>query len=334
MISDDETDHQVSYWPSVSDLFMTLFITAIALVGVVLFVFLVNPGKDVFAGRIIELREVLGLPPLPPQTARDDPSAVDETIKRAIEQIKACEQLREDVDALTKLRLEVVRLTDEVAASEQALRRIEQDRERLSGKLNALQEELARLRGEKGRNDKPPIITVASDVLFPSGGVTVNETASDSLRVGGFKEIAAEILKRNANDQQLVDTLEIIGHTDGVPMKGARGNLDTGLPAVLAGTVAIDGLKPGSNNDLGLLRALAIKRAWQQFVLSPRPERERTLLEAVALRTYSAGQTVPFDPDGPVDDERSRRIELRLTKLGVGPPTSPAQPSSAPSSPQ
>jgi len=312
MISDDETDHQVSYWPSVSDLFMTLFITAIALVGVVLFVFLVNPGKDVFAGRIIELREVLGLPPLPPQMARDDPSAVDETIRRAIEQIKAFGQLREDVDALTKLRLEVVRLTDEVAA---------------------LQGKLARLRGEKGRNDKPPIITVASDVLFPSGGVTVSETASDSLRVGAFNEIATEILERNANDQQLVDTLEIIGHTDGVPMKGARGNLDTGLPAVLAGTVAIDGLKPGSNNDLGLLRALAIKRAWQQFVLS-RPERERTLLEAVALRTYSAGQTVPFDPDGPVDDERSRRIELRLTKLGVDPLTTPAQPSSAPSSPQ
>ena len=313
MISDDETDHQVSYWPSVSDLFMTLFITAIALVGVVLFVFLVNPGKDVFAGRIIELREVLGLPPLPPQMARDDPSAVDETIRRAIEQIKAFGQLREDVDALTKLRLEVVRLTGEVAA---------------------LQRKLARLRGEKGRNDKPPIITVASDVLFPSGGVTVSETASDSLRVGAFNEIATEILERNANDQQLVDTLEIIGHTDGVPMKGARGNLDTGLPAVLAGTVAIDGLKPGSNNDLGLLRALAVKRAWQQFVLSPRPERERTLLEAVALRTYSAGQTVPFDPDGPVDDERSRRIELRLTKLGVGPLTTPAQPSSAPSSPQ
>jgi len=86
------------------------------------------------------------------------------------------------------------------------------------------------------------------------------------------------------------------------------------LPKVLGGSdTAMGGLMPGSNNDLGLLRALAIKQAWQGFVAD---HADRAGIEPIKVRTYSAGQTLPVERGRfDVEDARARRIELRLTKL-------------------
>ena len=359
MISDDEAGHQVSYWPSISDLFMTLFITAIALVAVVLFVFLVNPYPEgVFKG-IEELRALLGMGPLPPESGEQQQAAFRETVRRAIAEIKACKELQIDVEALADCQTKNQRLEEQNRELTTKLSVLKQERDgltvelatlrddqtKLKSKLVELQRELDRLRALAGSgkdgwqeerdrlveqlarcNDKA-IITIASDVLFPSGGITVAAAATDSLRTGGFQKIANEILERNARGQQMVDTLEIIGHTDSMPMKAARGNLDGGLPPVLAGTAPIAGLRPGSNNDLGLLRALAIKQAWQAFVAQHvKQHPDHAALEQIQVRTYSAGQTIPVHPTGPVDDADSRRIELRLTKLADPSASSAASP--------
>ncbi|WP_295390442.1 hypothetical protein [uncultured Thiodictyon sp.] len=326
MISDDEAGHQVSYWPSVSDLFMTLFITAIALVAVVMFVFLVNPRPgDVFKGRIIELRTLLGMGSLPPENDEKYKDALAETLSRAIAEIKACEQFRKDVAALAICQTEKQRLADENQALKERLiqcmkgpgSRCEEDLADCNKQRQDLERKVAEL------NDKPPIITIPSDVLFPSGGATVTAVATESLRTGGFQEIAAAIVKRNANALQNVNTLEIIGHTDSMPMKANCGNLDGGLSAVIAGTAPIASLRPGSNNDLGLLRALAIKQTWQAFVAQ---HSDHAALEQIQVRTYSAGQTIPVHPTGPADDADSRRIELRLTKLADQSASSEASP--------
>jgi flagellar motor protein MotB len=336
MISDDDGGQQVSYWPSISDLFMTLFITAIALVGVVFFVFLVNPGDKVFKGQIKELRDLLGLGPLPEQFSLSESDALTETIRQAIAKIKASDQLQADVDALSKAVLKAESMGKELQAVREKLAAAEIEQARLISEVATLREQQERSAswiakaievaasmgidldagvGIQGGSDKPPFIDVPADVLFPSGGSIVSETAASRLDDKEFRGLADEILKRNAVGLQVVDTLEIIGHTDGVPMKGARGNLDSGLPAVLSGAASISGLRPGSNNDLGLLRALAIKRAWQDYVAT---HPQSASLRCINVRTYSAGQTIPFDPLGPVDDERARRIELRLTNLQVG----------------
>lgn len=336
MISDDEVGHQVSYWPSISDLFMTLFITAIALVAVVLFVFLVNPDEEVFRGQVIELRNLLGMGPLPPRDEERYQQALGDTIERAITVITACKEQHKSIESLAVCQTKNQRLEEENRALIQKLSVLTQERDRLAtefasllvqqsaskSKLEEAQRELERLRAlagsaKNGRNDKPPIITIPSDVLFPSGGATVAAAATDRLRDVGFREIAKEILERNAGGQRVVDTLEIIGHTDSMPMKGNRGNLDAGLPSVLAEREPITGLKPGSNNDLGLLRALAIKQAWQIFVAR---HPDHAALKQIQVRTYSAGQTIPIHPDGPVDDADARRIELRVTKLGASDP--------------
>ncbi|MFB1487694.1 MULTISPECIES: hypothetical protein [unclassified Thiocapsa] len=338
MISDEDSVRQVSFWPSISDLFMTLFIISIAILGVVMFVYMINPAGDAFKGQIIELRNLLGLAPLPQEVLPDDPAALSETVRSAIARLKASEQLKADVSALADALSEVENVRKEMQAMLEQLASKEEERVRLVEEIAQLREQQDRsatwianameaaasmgidldpVQGILGGNDKPPFIEVRADVLFPSGGSIVSETSASGLGEKEFRGLAEEILKRNSVGLQIVDTLEIIGHTDGVPMKGARGNLDTGLPSVLSGSASIGGLKPGSNNDLGLLRALSIKQAWQDFVTT---HPNSAALQCINVRTYSAGQTIPFDPLGPVDDERARRIELRLTNLRVGVP--------------
>ena len=50
-------------------------------------------------------------------------------------------------------------------------------------------------------------------------------------------------------------------------------------------------LRPESNNDLGLLRSLAVKKAWKEFVQQQSQSEE---LAKVTIRSYSAGQTIPI----------------------------------------
>jgi hypothetical protein len=178
-------------------------------------------------------------------------------------------------------------------------------------------------------NDKPPIIKIAEGgkdgkevYRFKSGDAEVNKAFREGLREGGFKELAGEIISRNGPGGRLgVDTLEIIGHTDGAPLS-KLGNLDTQLPSFLGGNRQSFGkLVAGSNNDLGLLRALAIKEAWLDYT-ADHPQKD--ILEQVELRCYSAGQTLPGEDIALRDGRDSifseknvklRRIEIRLTKL-------------------
>ena len=102
---------------------------------------------------------------------------------------------------------------------------------------------------------------------FDSGSPVIKEDFSTAFRYavgdvqGGFNQppfpqIANEVINRH----ERINTLEIIGHTDGVPLS-ASGNLDQKLPELLAGKLGgFQSLVAGSNNDLGLLRALAFKQ--------------------------------------------------------------------------
>ncbi|KOR31496.1 hypothetical protein TI04_00370 [Achromatium sp. WMS2] len=249
MLYGDELDPQVSYWPSIADLFMTLFIVALALTGSVLFVFLPNP---------------------------DDKSVVAHLIA---ENSKLAKQLDELMGQNTQLSNQNLDLKQQL-------------------------------------NDKPPIITVSGANrrhFFGSGSADLSSDFQTDLQHTAFSELAQEIIKRNRNGAMNVDTLEVVGHTDGIPVS-KTGNLDLRLTRLLqAGTMTLTGLVPGSNNDLGLLRALAIKLAWEAFV---NRHAQKLILSQIKVRTYSAGQTIPAT-EGNFDaaDPQSRRIELRLTKL-------------------
>ncbi len=108
-----------------------------------------------------------------------------------------------------------------------------------------------------------------------------------------------------------VDTIEVVGHTDGVPVRGATSTLDTQLAVYINGTT---GTPPtaGSNVDLGMTRAAAVARILKADL-------RLTGLNIVVL---SAGQTVLANGTSAAgadllafgDDRRRIEIRLRRTK--------------------
>lgn len=108
--------------------------------------------------------------------------------------------------------------------------------------------------------------------------------------------------------------IEIIGHTDGQINAGSSSNLDENLEQVAMGKKPISSLKPGSNADLGLMRALAVVMVLQDI------QKNKGNLKGLKFRAYSAAQL--FLPQGeyaPINrnsDNTRRRIEIRFTPLG------------------
>lgn len=346
--SDDENPTQ-SYWPSVTDLFLTLFIISIAIVAVVFCALLPtnNVGKDralvhavgndLFRIRepMNRLRETLGLDPVHVTVRPSEViSALSETCHAAVTQINGLRsQIKDLQDRLSRL----MDSKDKQAEMERLMR----DNEELKRQLEELQQQLTKLVKTFGvdpeaitniirenedlrrqLHDKPPNIQISEqkeDYRFESGSSAMGQIFVEGLRHNEFARLAGEIIDREEEGRVKVDTLEIIGHTDGVPLSRG-GNLDQKLPDVLAGPRdRISSLTPGSNNDLGLLRALAVREQWERFIDD---HEQRDILRKIHIRCYSAGQTIPpYTKDEAVADDfrqpdpRARRIEMRLTRL-------------------
>lgn len=152
------------------------------------------------------------------------------------------------------------------------------------------------------RSDQPPIITISDAEVysFPSGRADVSPGFQQHLTLSIIPKLA------RLAGQYRCDVIEVIGHTDARPVGGAS-NLDQRLD-VTGGDVSR--LAPGSNADLGLMRAWSVNGLLRA---DPR-------LTGMRFYGYSAGQAVL--PDGrlghsqeaPVDDPTRRRIEIRLRR--------------------
>jgi len=355
-----DTDYDISsqsYWPSVTDLFLTLFIIAIAIVAVVFCALLPtnNVGKDRALVHAVgndlhhvrepmnRLRTALELQPLEASARPSDViAALTETCDTGKSQIEFLRARIKDLqDQLTRL----MGTNDQQAAMERLLK----ENEALKSQLQSLQQEMKNLlqtvggdpeaimniireNGDLKRekeeltkqlHDKPPNIRISEEkqaYRFESGKSVMGPEFIQGLNENEFSRLAGEIVDRQEEGRVKVDTLEIIGHTDGAPV-GRGGNLDQRLPEILAGTRSdLSSLSPGSNNDLGLLRALAVRIQWE-FYVETHPERD--VLEKINVRCYSAGQTILPHPDTKPEvaefrksDPSARRIEMRLTRLG------------------
>lgn len=344
--TDDEIPTQ-SYWPSVTDLFLTLFIIAIAIVAVVFCALLPtnNVGKDRALVHAIgndlrhvrepmnRLRETLGLTQV---DAAVQPSevitALSETCDTAVMQIDVLRsQIKELQDRLSRLmgskdmQAEMERLLRENEELKRQLQELQEQLTKLSRTLGADPDAIKKIMREnedlrRQLHDKPPNIQIVDKegYRFESGSSAMGSDFISALCRNEFPLLASEIVDREAEGRVRVDTLEIIGHTDGAPLSSG-GNLDQKLPDVLAGRFKISSLTPGSNNDLGLLRALAVREQWENFIAG---HEQRDILSKIHIRCYSAGQTIlPYAKDKAVagdfrqPDPRARRIEMRLTRL-------------------
>ena len=156
----------------------------------------------------------------------------------------------------------------------------------------------------RANNEKPPLLrlTEKESFRFGTGSYALNpqfKAALDS-RLPWIKE---QIKKYR------IDSVEVIGHTDGQPSPGSS-NLDLLLPK--AGSSSnLSGYQSGSNTDLGLLRALAVSNYLQAKLAA-------SGIQDVTIRPYSAGSLIAIDGAyAPADTKNRadrRRIELRFTR--------------------
>lgn len=156
----------------------------------------------------------------------------------------------------------------------------------------------------RANNEKPPLVrlTERESFRFPTGSYMLS---SDFMKA--LDQRIPEILE--TIQKYRIDSVEVIGHTDGQPSPGAS-NLDLMLPKANRST-NLTGYKAGSNTDLGLLRALAVSN-YLKVRLDPNGRLGLT------IRPYSAGSLISNDgfylPADKTDRADRRRIELRFTR--------------------
>jgi outer membrane protein OmpA-like peptidoglycan-associated protein len=160
----------------------------------------------------------------------------------------------------------------------------------------------------RANNEKPPLVrlTERESFRFPTGSYALSPEFIKALD-NRVPEILQTIQKYR------IDSVEVIGHTDGQPSPGAS-NLDLLLPNASRSTT-LSGYRAGSNTDLGLLRALAVAHH-----LKGQLDPEDKI--GLTIRPYSAGSLIANDgayaPADKSDRAERRRIELRFTRQQEG----------------
>ena len=145
-------------------------------------------------------------------------------------------------------------------------------------------------------------LSEAYGYYFDSGKATVRSDFRDKLKQKVVPLLVSYIKKYN------VDVVEVIGHTDEVPMVG-QSNLDAHLISASTGRIDIGQLRSTDNAGLAIARAVAVVQ-----ILRADPK-----LKDVAILPLSAAQMiVPVDKvaDGTAaaSDQNRRRIEIRLRR--------------------
>ena len=188
-------------------------------------------------------------------------------------------------------------------ASSELQRLLLDSNERSQNRVDILESEIQRLKSA------PPVV-----VIQDSGGYQF-DSGSAKLPKNLQKYITMDLVDRieRISKQRNLYVVEIIGHTDGQVNFGG-GNLDRLLEEVARGKQPVDSLKPGSNADLGLMRALEVVKQLQTV------QEQTGRLEGVQFRAYSAAQIqLPngeFSAANREPDASRRRIEIRFSPLG------------------
>lgn len=203
---------------------------------------------------------------------------------------------------LSNLRQKLQNRTNRVAGLEGELAKLGAQLQDRGSKITQLRQEIERLKS-------PPIIVLrdSANRRFESG------SAELSLELNQFieQDLVPQI-KNLAQDYQGY-IIEVIGHTDGQINTGSFSNLDQNLEPVLRGNESFDRLVPGSNADLGLMRALAVVKTLQ--------ENEELQKLELKFKAYSAAQL--YDAAGNYAQQsrdpnpNRRRIEIRFTPPAV-----------------
>ena len=155
----------------------------------------------------------------------------------------------------------------------------------------------------------PPVVVIenSGEYQFTSGSAELPPALRKYIRTGLVDRI------EQITNARGIYVVEIIGHTDGQVNLSGESNLDQNLENVALGTQPISNLKPGSNADLGLMRALEVVKQLREI-------QQQGRLPELEFRAYSAAQL--FLPSGDFasvqrqPNAQRRRIEIRFSPLG------------------
>lgn len=157
---------------------------------------------------------------------------------------------------------------------------------------------------QQGRPGQPAMIVLseAEGYTFPSGSAVVSKAFARRI-----DETIAPLLRRQA-DGCACDVVEVVGHTDG-QLVGGRSNLDQGLGRAVDGGAALTPLTPGSNADLGLMRAWAVAALLQRH-----PATRHLTFHGLSAAQMIEPSGAHARPDDFGDRPERRRIEIRLRR--------------------
>jgi len=151
-------------------------------------------------------------------------------------------------------------------------------------------------------HDQPPIITLAETerrFRFDSGSAVLSFEFREAL----YHDVVTQIVA--AQQRYGVNMVQIIGHTDEMPLGNKGGTLDQNLVESLWNGVRV---LAGSNVDLAMVRAIEVMKAL----------REDGRLARFNMVPYSAGQVLmPGDIlsiGEKVPNPARRRVVIRLTR--------------------
>jgi hypothetical protein len=161
----------------------------------------------------------------------------------------------------------------------------------------------------RAMNPKAPSINLddSSSYRFASGSFVLTETFRQALR-----RDAVPVIKRTLRCYGS-DSIEFVGHTDGTPA-GGLSNLDSIFPGGVRPSSLVRA-SAGSNADLGLLRALAVKHEIQSMLGDDIPGLSYRVLSGGGL----IGLNGSIQPAGNADDKSRRRIEIRFFRNSKAP---------------
>lgn len=154
----------------------------------------------------------------------------------------------------------------------------------------------------RAMNPKAPSINLddSSSYRFASGSFILTNQFRQALRNDALPIIRKTLRCYGS------DSIELVGHTDGTPA-GDEGNLDQVLPNGLNKNT-LGKLSAGSNVDLGLLRALAVKNELEAMLSDQNGELSYRVLSGGSL----IGPNGNIQPAKNTSDVSRRRIEIRF----------------------
>jgi hypothetical protein len=177
----------------------------------------------------------------------------------------------------------------------------------LKNQIAKLEEELVHRHSQEF---PPNILIEEAKGKFASGSAMLTKPLKDYIRDTVVPQIESTSQKFG------IDTIMIIGHTDGRPLGRQNSTLDESAANVTENQILPDHMKPGSNVDLGMMRALAVITELRS--IQSQGGHLSRIDAKTGFRAYSAG---PFlTPEGAwaapekKDDEKRRRIEIRFLR--------------------